>query len=52
MNEKKTKEVSLKFRVTQNEKELIENRSKMFKKSFSEFARFMLLNGEVITISD
>lgn len=52
MNKKKLKEVSLKFRVTQNEKELIETRSKMYKKSFSEFARFMLLNGEVINISD
>lgn len=52
MNKKKSKEVSLKFRVTQNEKELIESRSKMYKKSFSEFARFMLINGEVIVVSD
>lgn len=52
MNKKKLKEVSLKFRVTQNEKELIETRSKIYKKSFSEFARFMLINGEVIIISD
>lgn len=52
MNKKKSKEVSLKFRVTQNEKDLIETRSKMHKKSFSEFARFMLINGEVIVVSD
>ncbi|CAM3205765.1 plasmid mobilization protein [Empedobacter stercoris] len=52
MKNQSKKEVSLKFRVTELEKEIIENRAKTNGKTFSDYARFMLINGEIITISD
>jgi len=52
MKNQSKKEVSLKFRVTELEKEIIENRAKINGKTFSDYARFMLINGEIITISD
>lgn len=52
MKNQSKKEVSLKFRVTELEKEIIENRAKINGKTFSDYARFMLINGEIIAISD
>ena len=52
MKNQSKKEVSLKFRVTELEKEIIENRAKTNGKTFSDYARFMLINGEIIAISD
>ncbi len=52
MKNQSKKEVSLKFRVTELEKEIIENRAKINGKTFSDYARFMLINGEIIVISD
>ncbi|WP_165732208.1 hypothetical protein [Polaribacter sp. 20A6] len=49
--EKKKKDEFFKFRITEKEKELIRERAKNSGKNLSEFSRFMLLNGEVISIS-
>lgn len=51
MKENKKKDTFLKFRITEKEKLLIEERSKKNGKNISEFSRFMLINGEVIAIS-
>ena len=51
MEKDKKKDDFLKFRITEKEKILIEERSKKCGKNVSEFCRFMLLNGEVIAIS-
>lgn len=52
MNENKTqKEVYLKLRISKLEKEYIMQKVKKLNLSFSEFARQMLLNGEVIVLS-
>ena len=51
MEKIKKKDEFLKFRITENEKLLIAERSKKCNKNVSEFARFMLLNGEVIAIT-
>lgn len=51
MENNRKKDEFLKFRITEKEKVLIEERSKNCNKSMSEFARFMLLNGEVIAIT-
>ena len=51
MKKDKKKNDFLKFRITGKEKILIEERSKNCGKNVSEFSRFMLLNGEVIAIS-
>lgn len=48
MDNKKT---FLKFRVTETEKKIILERAKKTNKSFSEYARKMLVNGEIISIS-
>src|SRR5690606_16169610 len=52
MKNQSKKEVSLKFRVTELEKEIIENRAKINEKTLSDYARFMLIKGEIIVISD
>lgn len=52
MKKQLKKELSLKFRVTELEKDLIENRAKISGKTFSDYARFMLTNGEIIAISN
>jgi hypothetical protein len=51
MEKNRKKDEFLKFRITEKEKVMIEERSKNCNKNMSEFARFMLLNGEVITIT-
>lgn len=51
MKQNKKKDEFLKFRITEKEKKLIKERSKKSGKNISEFSRFMLLNGEVISIS-
>lgn len=51
MEKNRKKDEFLKFRITEREKVLIEERSKSCNKNMSEFARFMLLNGEVIAIT-
>ena len=45
------KKTILKFRVTETEKKIILERAKNTNKSFSEYARKMLVNGEIISIS-
>ena len=45
------KDEFLKFRINENEKQLIKERSENSGKNVSEFARFMLVNGEVISIT-
>ena len=45
------KDTFIKFRITENEKKLINARALESKGTLSEFARFMLTNGEVINIS-
>ena len=45
------KDEFLKFRINENEKQLIKERSEKSGKNVSEFARFMLVNGEVISIT-
>lgn len=47
----KNKEIFLKFRVTETEKNIILERAKSTNKSFSEYARMILVNGEIISIS-
>jgi len=51
MEKNKKKDEFLKFRITEKEKLLIKKRSEKSGKNLSEFSRFMLLNGEVISIS-
>lgn len=51
MKKNKKKDEFLKFRITEKEKQLIIERSKKSGKNVSEYSRFMLLNGEVISIS-
>ena len=51
MEENKKKDEFFKFRITENEKKLIKERSIKSGKNLSEFSRFMLLNGEVISIT-
>ena len=51
MEKNKKKDEFLKFRITENEKKLIKERSIKSGKNLSEFSRFMLLNGEVISIT-
>lgn len=47
----KNKETILKFRVSEIEKKVIQNNVEQSKLSFSEYARKMLINGEIISIS-
>ena len=47
----KNKESILKFRVSEIEKNAIQNNVENSKLSFSEYARKMLINGEIICIS-
>ena len=47
----KNKETILKFRVSEIEKKLIQNNVEKSQLSFSEYARKMLINGEIISIS-
>jgi len=51
MKKNKKKVVFVKFRTTEKEKELIIERSIKSEKNLSEYSRFMLLNGEVISIT-
>lgn len=51
MEKTKKKDEFFKFRITEKEKELIKERAKNSGKNLSEFSRFMLLNGEVISIT-
>lgn len=51
MKKNNKKDEFLKFRITEKEKLIIKNRSKKSGKNVSEYSRFMLLNGEVISIS-
>ena len=51
MEKKKKKDEFFKFRITEKEKDLIKERAKNSGKNLSEFSRFMLLNGEVISIT-
>ena len=51
MEKSKKKDEFFKFRITEKEKELIKERVKNSGKNLSEFSRFMLLNGEVISIT-
>jgi hypothetical protein len=51
MEKNKKKDEFFKFRITENEKKLIKERSIKSGKNLSEFSRFMLLNGEVISIT-
>ena len=51
MEKSKKKDEFFKFRITEKEKELIKERAKNSGKNLSEFSRFMLLNGEVISIT-
>lgn len=51
MEKNRKKDEFLKFRINEKEKALIEERSKSCNINMSEFARFMLLNGEVIAIT-
>lgn len=50
-NSMENKKTILKFRVTETEKKIILERAKNTNKSFSEYARKMLVNGEIISIS-
>ena len=45
------KDTFIKFRITESEKKIISARALESKGTLSEFARFMLTNGEVINIS-
>ncbi|WP_318640070.1 plasmid mobilization protein [Flavobacterium ardleyense] len=45
------KDTFIKFRITENEKKIISARALESKGTLSEFARFMLTNGEVINIT-
>ncbi|MBS7332830.1 MAG: hypothetical protein KIG88_04455 [Weeksellaceae bacterium] len=45
------KKIFLKFRVSETEKNIILQRAKSTNKSFSDYARKMLVNGEIISIS-
>lgn len=51
MENNKKKGEFLKFRITEKEKLLIKERSKKSGKNVSAYSRFMLLNGEVISIT-
>jgi uncharacterized protein (DUF1778 family) len=51
MKNNKKKDEFLKFRITEKEKQLIKERSEESGKNVSEYSRFMLINGEVISIS-
>ena len=51
MKKNNKKDEFLKFRITEKEKLLIKERSKKSGKNVSEYARFMLINGEVISIT-
>jgi uncharacterized protein (DUF1778 family) len=51
MEKNKKKDEFLKFRITEKEKELIKERARKSGKNLSEFSRFMLVNGEVISIT-
>jgi hypothetical protein len=51
MEKNKKKDEFFKFRITEKEKLLIKERSKESGKNVSEYSRFMLLNGEVISIT-
>lgn len=45
------KDTFIKFRITESEKKIINTRALESKGTLSEFARFMLTNGEVINIT-
>ena len=51
MEKNKKKDEFFKFRITEKEKDLIRERAKECGKNLSEYSRFMLLNGEVISIT-
>lgn len=51
MQNNKKKDEFLKFRITEKEKKIIQERSRKCGKNVSDFSRFMLVNGEVIYIT-
>ncbi|NIJ44431.1 uncharacterized protein (DUF1778 family) [Wenyingzhuangia heitensis] len=51
MQKNKKKDEFLKFRITEKEKKIIQERSRKYGKNVSDFSRFMLVNGEVICIT-